>query len=211
MKTILAFGDSNTWGLVPGSKPLERYDRSIRWTGLLEGLLDDTRVIEAGLCGRTTVFEDPLRPGRKGVSALPSVLDSQSPLDLVLIMLGTNDCKTVYHASPYTIGKGLELCLDEILKFVPPERILIISPIFLGDEVMLPHKDPEFGERSVEVSHGLKDVYSKTASERGTAFLAASDHAKADTADDEHLNPEGHRALANALEEKIRDIFERQH
>ena len=183
MKTILAFGDSNTWGLVPGSKPLERYDRSIRWTGLLEELLDDTRVIEAGLCGRTTVFEDPLRPGRKGVSALPSVLDSQS----------------------------LELCLDEILKFVPPERILIISPIFLGDEVMLPHKDPEFGERSVEVSHSLKDVYSKTASERGTAFLAASDHAKADTADDEHLNPEGHRALANALEEKIRDIFERQH
>ena len=117
MKTILAFGDSNTWGLVPGSKPLERYDRSIRWTGLLEELLDDTRVIEAGLCGRTTVFEDPLRPGRKGVSALPSVLDSQSPLDLVLIMLGTNDsaCTTTEGApvSPATYGANIRTIINK--------------------------------------------------------------------------------------------------
>ena len=73
MKSVLAFGDSNTWGLVPGTGSRVRYPENIRWTGLLQSRLNDTRVIEEGLCGRTTVFEDELRGGRKGLSPLANL------------------------------------------------------------------------------------------------------------------------------------------
>ena len=70
MKRILAFGDSNTWGLIPGTKPFERYSEDIRWTGILQKKLPDAKIIEEGLCGRTTIFEDRFRPGRKGIDTL---------------------------------------------------------------------------------------------------------------------------------------------
>ncbi len=206
MKSILAFGDSNTWGLVPGTGPRVRYPENVRWTGLLQGRLNDTRVIEEGLCGRTTVFEDELRAGRKGLSLLPVILESHAPLDAVIIMLGTNDCKSVYSASAYTIGKGIELCLDEIEKIVPSEKIILVSPIHLGDDVWKPEKDPEFGKDSIEISHKLREVYSKIASKRGVSFLAASDVASPDERDDEHLNEEGHKALSNAIYDKLTEI-----
>ncbi len=207
MNNILAFGDSNTWGLIPGSHPLRRFNRENRWTGILEGKLSGTRIIEEGLCGRTTVFEDALRPGRKGVDSLPFLLESQSPLDGLILMLGTNDCKAVYKTSPYIIGKGLERCLDAAERVLPPEKILVVSPILLGPDVFDPQKDPEFDKRSVEVAKGLKEVYGQIAERRGMPFLAASDHAKADIRDDEHLNEEGHLALADAILGKIRNVW----
>ena len=114
MKQILAFGDSNTWGLVPGSHPQERYPWGVRWTSILQEKRKDVRVIEEGLCGRTTVFEDELRPGRNGINSLPVILESHSPIDQVIIMLGTNDRKSFYNVSANTIGKGIERCLDAL-------------------------------------------------------------------------------------------------
>ena len=81
MKEILCFGDSNTYGLIPGTK--NRYGRDTRWTGLIEQQLygKGCRIIEEGLCGRTTVFEDELREGRKGAAFLPTLLESHAPVD----------------------------------------------------------------------------------------------------------------------------------
>ena len=129
MKQILAFGDSNTWGLVPGSRSLKRYPWGVRWTSLLQEMGSGYHVAEEGLCGRTTVFEDELRPGRKGVNTLDPLMESQYPVDAVILMLGTNDCKAYYNASAYVIGKGIERCLDTIEKYVPAEKILLISPM----------------------------------------------------------------------------------
>ena len=206
MDSILAFGDSNTWGLIPCSKPIKRYPREVRWTGLLQKNMKDVRILEEGLCGRTTIFEDSLRPGRKGVSSLPMILASHQPINAAILMLGTNDCKSVYAASEYTIGKGIELCLDELEKYIPAGYILLISPIYLGDDVWRAQKDPEFAEKSVNISHKLKSVYSRIAEERGTLFLAASDYTNADVRDDEHLNEEGHRAIAEAVYEKLKEL-----
>ena len=107
MKEILCFGDSNTYGLIPGTK--NRYGRDTRWTGLIEQQLygKGYRIIEEGLCGRTTVFEDELREGRKGAAFLPTLLESHAPVNRVVLMLGTNDCKTFYNASAEVIGKGM--------------------------------------------------------------------------------------------------------
>jgi lysophospholipase L1-like esterase len=160
-------------------------------------------VIEEGLCGRTTIFEDSYRPGRKGVSSLPSILKNHTSLGAVVLMLGTNDCKSIYKASAKEIGQGIEECLKEIEKVVPAEKILLVSPIFLGEDVWREDKDPEFEKSSIAVSHELKDVYRSIAKKHGNAFLAASDYADADPADNEHLNEKGHRAFAGAVYEKL--------
>ncbi len=206
MDSILVFGDSNTWGLIPGSKTYERYPWENRWTGILQKKCKDIRILEEGLCGRTTVFEDELRPGRKGVSSLPLILESHQPLNAAVIMLGTNDCKKIYGASAYTIGKGIELCLDELVKYIPAKKILLVSPIHLGKDVWRSEKDPEFTAESVRISYELKDVYQYIAARRGMGFLAASDITQADESDDEHLNMKGHKALASAIYQKFAEM-----
>ena len=204
MANILFFGDSNTWGLIPGTT--ERYPWGTRWTSLVQQALPENRIIEDGLCGRTTIFEDALRPFRKGAETLRLSLESNYPLDAAVIMLGTNDCKKVFNASSFIIGKGLEICLDELEKFLKPENILVVSPIALGKEVWLPEKDPEFDATSVEVSKQLKSVYKQIAARRGNHFLAASDYAEPSSVDDEHLNEKGHQALAKAMIHKLEEI-----
>lgn len=204
MANILAFGDSNTWGLIPGTK--ERYPWGIRWTSLVQEKLHDGRIIEDGLCGRTTVFDDQLRPFRKGAEILPLSIESNYPLDAAIIMLGTNDCKTVFNASSHIIGKGLELCLDELEKYIAPDKILVVSPIKLGDEVYLPEKDPEFDTASVNTSKRLKAEYEQIARRRGNQFLAASDFADPSSVDDEHMDERGHKNLSEAIVNKLEEM-----
>ncbi|MCR5420839.1 MAG: arylesterase [Lachnospiraceae bacterium] len=204
MESILVYGDSNTWGLIPGSSPHKRYPFDIRWTGVLQKKLKGIRILEEGLCGRTTVFDDKLRAGRNGFYVLPVILESQCPIDNAIIMLGTNDCKRIYGATSYVIGKGMERCLDVLESYVRKERILLISPIELGGNVWRPEKDPEFDERSVRTSKELKAIYEGIAKKRGINFLAASDYVAADDKDDEHLNEDGHVIFANAVYEKLK-------
>ena len=198
MKQILAFGDSNTWGLIPGSG--ERYPEHIRWTGILRkaAASNGYRVLEDGVCGRTTVFQDPSRSGRRGLDAIDRYREADS-LSAVILMLGTNDCKTVFRASPEQIGCGLEQCLIRFEQLIPPEKILVVAPLLLGKDVWKPEKDPAFDKQSVRTCAALKDIYRKIAERRGCAFLAASDHAEACHVDEEHLNAEGHEHLAAAI------------
>ena len=204
MGSILAFGDSNTWGLIPGTH--DRYPWGIRWTSLVQEELTGSRIIEDGLCGRTTVFEDQLRPFRKGAEILPLAIEGNYPLDAAIIMLGTNDCKKIFNASEHVIGKGLERCLEELEKFLLPENILVISPIRLGEDVWRPEKDPEFDESSVSTSTGLEREYREIAKRRGNRFLAASDYAHPSGVDDEHMDEAGHRSLAGAIVRKLREM-----
>ena len=208
MKQILIFGDSNTWGLVPGSHPHERYAWGKRWTSILQEKFDpkDVRIAEEGLCGRTTVFEDELRPGRKGVASIPVLLESHYPVDAMVIMLGTNDCKASYNASSHTIGLGVERCLDEAEKYVKKDNILLISPIHLGDEVWKPEKDPEFNAESVKKSIELKEVYSKIAKRRGFSFIAASDYVSPSKVDDEHMDEKGHEIFAQVVFDELKKL-----
>ena len=191
MKNILVFGDSNTWGLIPGTH--ERYPWGVRWTSILQEKerCNNTRIIEEGLCGR------------KGLDMLPVLLETHNPLDAAIIMLGTNDCKILYRAPAHVIGKGIVLCLDELLKVIPADRILLVSPLLLGENVWKPEKDPEFDQASVLICKQLKEEYRKIASAKGTAFIAASDYAAASSIDDEHLTEDGHSALADILYNKL--------
>mgnify|MGYP001077307621 CR=1 FL=1 len=220
MREILCFGDSNTYGLIPGTK--ERYKENIRWTGILQQKLkeQDCRIVEEGLCGRTTVFEDPFRQGRRGTALLPTLLDelrknrkgsdllpvlleSHAPIDQVVLMLGTNDCKSYYHASAEVIGLGVEKLIGQIRQAGEHIKILLVSPILLGEKVWEPEYDPEFDEQSVETSRQLKTVYSRIAKKHGIDFLAASDVAEPSSRDREHMDEESHRRFAEAVYERL--------
>lgn len=149
LKQILCYGDSNTWGLIPGTK--ERYPWGVRWTSLLQEKLESkgVRILEEGLCGRTTVYEDAYRESRNGLSTLSAILETHAPIDAAIIMLGTNDCKSVYHINAEQIAEGLALCVDKLSEYVPADKILIISPLRLGAKVWEPGYDPEFDTASV--------------------------------------------------------------
>ena len=206
MKQILCFGDSNTYGLVPGTT--SRYEWRDRWTGIVQEEIEEKgyHIIEEGLCGRTTIFDDPLRLGRRGTELLPVLLETHNPLELVILMLGTNDCKTVYDASAGVIGLGIKQLLKQIKTIAPKAGILLISPIQLGEDVWTGF-DPEFNEDSVDKSRKLKEVYKKIALEEEVFYLAASDYAYPSETDREHLDKNGHKALAQAVGQKLAEIL----
>ncbi|MGN0161445.1 MAG: GDSL-type esterase/lipase family protein [Lachnospiraceae bacterium] len=207
MEQILCFGDSNTYGLVPGKS--ERFGWNVRWTGILEENIREKgyRVIEEGLCGRTTIFDDPVREGRKGVALLPTILETHNPVKLVILMLGTNDCKVVYDAPAELIGKGVEKLIGQIRAKDENIKILLISPIALGDGVWEEGFDPEFDADSIIRSKRLPEIYRQIAARQGVEFLAASDYAWPSKEDREHLDKYGHTSLANAVIDKVSEIL----
>ena len=115
MKNILCYGDSNTWGCIPfeGAGPARRFPPDMRWPGVLQRELGDGYwVVEAGLNARTTVWDDPLEPHRNGRELLLPTLLTHQPLDLVIIMLGTNDLKHRINASAAEIAEGAGMLAD---------------------------------------------------------------------------------------------------
>ena len=204
MKRILCFGDSNTWGLIPGTD--KRFADGVRWTSIIRNDLEQSgyEIIEEGLCGRTTIFEDPDRIGRAGDKLLPVFLESHAPLDMVIIMLGTNDCKTRYGASASVIARGLDQVIRKArLNASQHFDLLVVSPIHLGHGVGEADFDPEFDERSEVVSRNLANEYRKVALQNHAAFLNAADFASPSTMDREHMDEVGHAALADAIYDKI--------
>jgi len=205
MKQLLCYGDSNTWGLIAGTQ--QRYPWGVRWTSILQEKLSSKsiRIIEEGLCGRTTVFEDSYRENRNGCKVLSYVLETHAPIDGAVIMLGTNDCKAYFNLEPYQIAKGMEQCVNKLLTVIPADKILLIAPINLGENVWKQEYDPEFNKKSVEVLKELKNEYRKLAEELKIHMIDASDYAVPCEIDQEHMNEEGHAALAMAVYHTLLD------
>ena len=194
MKRILCYGDSNTWGYnaVNG----ERYPENIRWTGILRKRLH-ADVLEEGLCGRTGATEDSTYPHLNGLRPLPMLLSALKPIDAAVMMLGTNDCKTCYHPDAADITAGIGKCVDELLKVLPAEKILLVSPLCLEPCVVTADEDFDIG--SVEISKQLPALYAELAASKGVHFMATGDHARACPVDGEHLDENGHAAFAEAV------------
>ena len=208
MKTILCYGDSNTWGhRAPAG---DRFDENTRWGSRLRTLLgDDYRVIEEGQRGRTTVWDDPVENRLAGLTYLWPCLDSHAPIDLVVIMLGTNDCKPYFGLHPQNIADGAGRLVDMVQKcnFGPNDtapKVLLISPIRITPSSFYPHL---FGEKEAAKSHGFPAAYKAVAERFGCAWLDASELAQPDPADGVHLDAEGHKALAEAVAEKVKELI----
>lgn len=204
MVKILCFGDSNTFGYIPGGRG--RYDRRTRWPGRLQSLLGEQyHVIEEGLNGRTTVFEDTCVSGRCGLDAIGAAVELYGPLDFLVVMLGTNDCKTQFHASAGEIAEGLRMLLKKAeSSSLKPFQTLIISPAPLTEKVYQHHFGVEFDEASVRVSKELAREYEKLAEEFQCGFLDASKVTKVSPVDGVHLEADGHKRLAEAVAKKVK-------
>lgn len=206
MKRILCFGDSNTYGYKPDGSG--RFDENIRWTSRVGRRLGENyQIIEEGLCGRTTIFEDALRTGRRGVDMVGTLVESHNPIDVFVVMLGTNDCKTRYNATGGIIAKGLEQVIEQAsLKASKKMEVLVVSPILLGRGVGEKGYDIEFDQNSEQESTELAREYEKIARENGFHFLDASKYAEPSIADREHLDEIGHEKLADAIYDKLNEI-----
>jgi len=204
VKNILCFGDSNTYGLKPDGTG--RYDFSVRYPGKLQAILGDKyHIIEEGCPGRTTIFEDQNRPYKKGAEYIIPCLQSHNPLDYVIIMLGTNDCKSAFKATSEKIASGISNIIKKTKNnSEAASGILIISPIHLGENIGNPGYDSEFDKESVAVSKGLANEYKKLAKETGCDFLDASSVASASRVDEEHIDESGHNSLAVAVAKIIK-------
>lgn len=202
-KRILCFGDSNTWGYIPGKG--ERYEEEVRWTGVLASKLgSDYRIIEEGLNGRTTVFSDLMEPERCGITHLLPVILSQLPLDYMIIMLGTNDTKTHFHVNAMEIGYGMEELLIKARHILDIQgskaRIILAAPplIHLAG-------DPMFNKESEDKSKQLSVVYRELAEKWDCLFLDAAPIAGEPGEDGIHMTTKGHKMLGTAIARMIEE------
>ncbi|HUA13459.1 MAG TPA: GDSL-type esterase/lipase family protein [Candidatus Sulfotelmatobacter sp.] len=215
-KTVLCFGDSNTHGTKPDRSG--RYAVNERWTGLLQKQLGDQYyIIEEGLGGRTTDLEhiNPEKPSRNGLVYFKACIDSHMPLDIIIIMLGTNDLKTAYNRSAEDIATALKQYPEYIKKYCNSRnlklpRIILVSPVYIDSNA------PEFVDTmptenvydgvSAQKSHDLAQAISEVAEETGCEFIDAGLIATVGN-DGLHMDKESQPKLANKLFESIKEAL----
>ena len=211
MKTILAYGDSLTYGANPQSGG-PRHPYEDRWPTALERSLDGrARVIAEGLGGRTTVFDDHSSVAdRNGARVLPTLLDSHKPLDLVIIMLGTNDLKIYINGTAFGAAMGVKR-LVQIVRQHPydvgqpvPQVIMVAPPLTVETD----HADlhPMFAPRADEAKL-FDGIYSRVARELGVGYFNAASVAVADKRDGVHLDEANTRAIGTGLAPLVKQIL----
>ena len=208
-KRIVCFGDSNTWGY--NGETATRFDDDIRWTGVLSKELGtDYAVVEQGLNGRTTVFEDPLNEGLSGLKHFLPILMSQSPIDLLIIMLGTNDTKERFSATSQNISDGVDRLINKakvsnVWRGEP--NILIIAPIIIEEKCYSSNMAGEMGALCVEKSRELPRLIMQCAKLNNCEFMDCNEYSKVNKVDYMHLDSESHTAFGKAVAEKVKHIL----
>ncbi len=211
-RVILCFGDSNTHGTAPmkDSDQKDRFDRETRWPRVMASALSDGwDVIEEGLPGRTTVHDDPIEGAWKnGLALLPAILNTHRPIDLVLIMLGTNDLKARFSVTAGDIAASCGKLADEVARsqtgpegkspkvlLIAPPRLVKTGAVFECFEGAVP--------KSMQVAGHLKTE----ANRRKAAFFDAGSVIDVDQIDGIHLNADAHLTLGGALANEVRKAF----
>lgn len=180
--------------------------KEIRWTGQLQRLLGDSyEVVEEGCNGRTTMYGG-VDEWSNAMLYLRPCLYSHRTIDYLVMMLGTNDLKKKYQASPQQIGEGVEALIKETVSFLGEQQgcvpqIILIAPPVLGDDMANSRFSDEFDEESVAKSYHLAAEYQSIAQRYGCTFLNASEFATVSKEDSLHLEEDSHTAFAKALYE----------
>lgn len=210
---VLCYGDSNTWGFMPGTG--ERRGAEERWTGVCQKLLGEKyTIIENGLNGRTTVFDDPFNDYLNGKKCLGYTLISQKPIDLAVLMLGTNDMKYANAVGASTGADELVRMLlnaNEIYRTSQPvfpkgAKVLLVAPPLIADEIDELRPDSTVAGKSGETKR-FAALYEQIAKNRGVYFLDAAQYTKPSLIDCVHIDGESHRKLGIAMAQKIEEIF----
>lgn len=206
MKTVLCFGDSNTYGTLPMTSldHDERFDMDTRWPRVMAADLGEGwHLVEEGHPGRTTVHDDPIEGiHRNGSRILLAILDSHRPVDVLVLMLGTNDHKQRFGLGTQDIAMGAGKLVamaqasgrvDKILLVCPPKCLErgVLAQVFAGSEAR---------------SDGLAGEMAREAATKGVAFFDAGTVIESDPVDGVHFSAEAHVALGHAIAEKVQTL-----
>lgn len=211
MKQILVYGDSLSWGIIPDTR--ERLSFEHRWPGALEIALNETgcacRVVENCLNGRRTVWDDPLKAGRNGASALSQVVEINSPLALVVIALGTNDFQATHRNHAWASALGVGTLID-IIRTAPiepgmpaPDILVLAPPVIAEPRGAIASKFHGARQRCL----GHVDAYRDLSRSKGTHFFDVNSVTAASVVDGVHLDRDQHTLLARALAPAVRGIL----
>jgi lysophospholipase L1-like esterase len=216
MKTILCFGDSNTWGYDPvlsaGAPSSVRHGWETRWTGVLQRALGErVRVLEEGLNGRTTVHTDPLEEGRNGRDYLLPCLHSHKPLDAVVLMLGTNDLKARFGLPAGDVAEGAAHLVQLIQHSgcgpaLRSPAVLLVCPPRVPDLGHLPQMEDKF-RGAPEKSSLFPPLYEAWAERLGCAFLNSQSVVQTSSLDGLHLDSTEHQKLGEAIAAALAKMF----
>ena len=216
MKTVVCFGDSNTHGY--RSEDFGRFPLNERYPGILQELLgSDYDVKEEGLSGRTFVFDDPLFEGLNGLKAIRPVLKTHEPVDLLIVMLGTNDTKERFSATATNITRGLErfllhvfTCTDAFVNGEP--RVLVIAPPPIGEEYFSTYCGEDMGHDCHIKSERCSKLFEDMCKLHNVEFMDAGKitGVEMNKVDYMHLTKDSHRHLAEAVCERVKEILEEQ-
>jgi lysophospholipase L1-like esterase len=212
-KVVVCFGDSNTHGTVPMAdlEDSRRFGPDERWTGILAADLGPAwRVVEEGLPGRTTVHPDPIEGVHlSGLAALPIVIGSHSPIDAIVLMLGTNDLKARFSVGPSDIAASLEVLVRTIRTLsacpgrIVPQVLLVAPPPILEVGCLA---DMFMGGRAKSMALGT--MLKRSAERLGIGFADAGEHIRSSERDGIHFDVDQHRLLAGAIGAALRDLPE---
>ena len=220
-KRIMVYGDSNTWGYIGVlSGSTTRFPAEVRWPGVLRATLGaGYEVIEEGLSARTTDVADPTLPqisgaGLDGTAYLPAALATHLPLDLIVIMLGTNDVKKMFNRSAMRIALGMGRLVDIVAQTkggvgttYPAPKILVVSPPPLGNVQPADRADRFGGADGVAKIKALPALYEAIAKSAGAEFLDGGKFTPTEGVDGVHLTPDNHKALGLGIAKKAKEIL----
>lgn len=211
IRRIVCFGDSNTWGF--NAQNEQRFPEGIRWTSLLANQLGkDFQVVEEGLSGRTSVIDDDLFEGLNGLSYIHPCLMSHSPLELVIIMLGTNDTKARFNYTSFNIAQGIvRLAVkakNTTTSFIGNQpQVLVIAPPPIGSSYIDAEVGKSMGEGCDIKSAQLGEHLSELLESQNIHYLNIKGLVEMNTIDYMHLDEEGHKLLAQLVFNKIKRIL----
>jgi lysophospholipase L1-like esterase len=197
-KRILCYGDSNTWGYIPGTG--KRHPAGIRWTSLLQDKLGNNfELIEEGLNSRTTDLDDPKHQGKNGLTYFRPCLETHDPVDILILWLGTNDMKERFNRDPQRIADGIKNLLDALIEFSKEEetklpKLVLVSPPLI-DESAPGVKDEYLGGE--QKSRQLAELYAVVAHQYDCVFVDISKLVSPSKIDGYHLKPKQHQIIAD--------------
>ncbi|WP_051464994.1 SGNH/GDSL hydrolase family protein [Butyrivibrio sp. FCS014] len=208
IKNVLCYGDSNTYGYMPGYGT--RYPREIRYPGRLQMILgDEYNVIEEGCSGRTTLYDDPIDGWKNGMDYLLPCLYSHRPIDIMILMLGSNDLKLTFHLTAEQIAESAGKLVDVVKSFTAEKqefvpKIILVSPPEIGKDIRTSAFYGAFDEGSIGESKRFPEFFRAVAERKDCIFFDAAKYIYPSEVDSLHLTPEGHITLAEELAKVVR-------
>lgn len=206
MKKVLCFGDSNTYGFVPGK--CTRYDKNTRWTGILQSLCrNELEVIEAGCNNRTAFIDNPAGIEQTGYKILPKYLKAEY-FDIIILAIGVNDLQLFFRPTLEEFEQGIEKLVQITKELSPKSKIILTCPAKLNlDGINNGIFSFQFDEISVEKSYHLPQIYKKLAEKHACKLVDLNEIVKVSPLDGLHFSAESHKTIAENLYKNLKQTI----